>query len=101
MEPSVAQHGRLQRGQPLQRRHRALGAEIQDKADCGVEHHDAEDDQGILGIADQPRNDCRGDQHQDHEVPELGDRHREKTARRLFVDLVRAKLRQAARRFFA
>ncbi len=63
------------RAELAQRLHGALGAELLEEADEGVEDDDDYDGNGILGLAHHTGDDGGADQYQNHEVRELGRQH--------------------------
>ena len=56
---SIADHARLQRRELLQRPQRLLGAVLLEEAERRVQHHDGEDGDGVLDLADEARDDAR------------------------------------------
>jgi len=77
-------------GHPLERLHRFLGAVLLDEAEGGIENHDHDDSDGVRHLAKHARNHGGGEQHDDHEVLELVEEHREQRAPALGDQLVRA-----------
>jgi hypothetical protein len=69
----IAEHRRHRSRHRLQRLHGALGTVLLDAADDGVQDDDRDDRHGVVRVADHPRDDGGGEQHQDHEVGELAD----------------------------
>ena len=74
----------MRSGQRSQGRHRLLGAPLLHEAEDGVEHDDREDRAGLDAFADR-EGDAGGDQqHADHEVGELREEDRDRSARPRF-----------------
>ena len=68
---AVAHDTSLRAGHPLEGVHGLLGAVLLDEADDAVEDDDGQDDQGVLGLADEGRDDGGHQEHDDHGAREL------------------------------
>ena len=86
---------RVGRGERLERAHGLLRPVLLHDAEPCVEHHDDRDDHRVLGLAEEPRQDGGGDEHQHHDVGELVEQHPPEPAATPFRERVRARLEPA------
>ena len=77
---STSDHGSLGCCHALQSCQRLVRAPGLDQTNGGVEHHDGQNHQGVDQVPDHAGDQCRGQQHQNHEVAELVQQQRPKTA---------------------
>ena len=80
------------RGQLAQSGDRALRAEFLDETDCRSQGDDHHDGNGVREVADDARDHRCGDQHENHEVVELGEEHAREAAPCPFLNDVAARL---------
>ncbi len=77
-------------GHLLERLHRLFGAVFLGEPEHGVEHHDHDDGDGVRRFAEHAGEHGRSHQHDDHEVLELVEEHREHRALAPLDQFVRA-----------
>ncbi len=95
---AVAQHAHLQRGQPAQRGHRALGAAFLEAADQRVDQHHRQDDHRVAVVAQRHRQHRGDEQDVDQRALELAREGAPQRPRRRLGQGVGAMPRLAARR---
>ncbi len=74
-DTSVAHHARAYRSHLFKRGHCALRPVFLDESDHCIQDHDDDDRKGVFHIADNAGNDCRDNQHDDHEIGKLFEQH--------------------------
>ena len=71
LQDSIPLHPHVRNRDFLQRRHRAFSAIFLDETQQGEQQHDGQDGPGLLPLSQEPGNDRRADQDQDHGSSEL------------------------------